>query len=114
MNNKEEQEYYTVIRKGEEIKIPASEFYSTGGLTVPSTPFIPTQEERWEEENSNTQYAKYSEQPSLNVIKDPSIDEEYPTPSAPVEPIEIPTFNMLPDNRDVATKINLGKDPYER
>ena len=55
MNNRE-QEYYTVIGDGEEIKIPASEFISTGdGLEVPSTPFIPTQEERWQEENSNTQ-----------------------------------------------------------
>lgn len=50
--------------------------------------------------------------PSLNLIKDPSVDEEYPTPSSPVEPTEIPTFNMLPDNRNVATKLNLSKDPY--
>ena len=110
MNNKET-EYYTVIRDGEEIKIPASEFYSTGGLTVPSTPFVPTQEERWQEENSNTQYAQYSSQPSLNIENPDDMYGE--VNEAPIQEHEaIPTFNMLPDNRDVARKLNLDKDPY--
>lgn len=75
--NKSNQNYYTVMRDGKEIKIPASEFLSTGGLSVPSTPYIPTQEEKWNEETRNTQYADYSGQPTVNSILDPYLQNNH-------------------------------------
>ena len=109
MNDKET-EYYTVIRDGEEIKIPASEFYSTGGLTVPSTPFVPTQEERWQEENSNTQYAQYSSQPSIRPVN-PKQDYYEDTYEAPVAPHEhLPASNYIEQPEGFANK---WKGDYE-
>ena len=94
MNNKET-EYYTVIRDGEEIKVPASEFYSTGGLTVPSTPFIPTQEDRLREESIYTQSGDENQgQPSLNVVN-PS--EAY---GAIQEVEDLPQLPSLPVRED--------------
>ena len=100
MNNKET-EYYTVIRDGEEVKIPASEFYSTGGLTVPSTPFIPTQEDKLKEESIYTQSGDENQgQPSLNAIR----PEDSYGDTADIKPVEherLPTLQIL-NNQDCA------------
>lgn len=91
------------------------EFIQPQALTAPSTPYVPSYEDRLREEDINVGNPDdYQGQPSLNIQNpEEEYGEIYEAPI--VEHESIPTFQMLPDNRDVAKPINFkNKDPYER
>ena len=70
MNNKET-EFYTVIRNGEEVKVPASEFLSTGGLTLPTQSYDTYAEHQLEEERLTADWDAHQGQPTVNSTPDP-------------------------------------------
>ena len=75
--NSRETEYYTVIRDGEQIKVPASKFYSTGGLSLPTQSYDSYQEHLEDEAQLLADWDKHQGQPTVAMNKDPYLSQDY-------------------------------------
>ena len=89
MNN-QEQEFYTVVRDGKEIKIPASEFTKPAGLSLPTQSYDTYQEHLEDEARLMADWNAHAGQPTVPMNKDPYLSGDYNDPmEAPVQEQDI-------------------------